>query len=101
MEAKRAVPRSEFVFAKDPSTSSPQTTQPRPGGAQSRAPESPSTDINNSSNISTPPPPGSPHDSPSASNDKEGMLNMNEYAYNKVFVGGLHYDTRDGIYLTV
>ena len=23
-------------------------------------------------------------------------INMEEYAYNKVFVGGLHYDTRDG-----
>ena len=21
---------------------------------------------------------------------------MDEYAYNKIFVGGLHYDTRDG-----
>jgi len=25
-------------------------------------------------------------------------INMEEYAYNKVFVGGLHYDTRDGKY---
>jgi hypothetical protein len=23
---------------------------------------------------------------------------MDEYAYNKIFVGGLHYDTRDGTY---
>lgn len=23
-------------------------------------------------------------------------INMEEYAYNKIFVGGLHYDTRDG-----
>jgi hypothetical protein len=23
-------------------------------------------------------------------------INMDEYAYNKIFVGGLHYDTRDG-----
>ena len=25
---------------------------------------------------------------------------MDEYAYNKIFVGGLHYDTRDGKYAT-
>ena len=25
-------------------------------------------------------------------------INMEEYAYNKIFVGGLHYDTRDGYY---
>lgn len=23
-------------------------------------------------------------------------ISMDEYAYNKIFVGGLHYDTRDG-----
>jgi hypothetical protein len=23
-------------------------------------------------------------------------ISMEEYAYNKIFVGGLHYDTRDG-----
>jgi hypothetical protein len=36
----------------------------------------------------------------SQSYDSRGALdpriNMDEYAYNKVFVGGLHYDTRDG-----
>ena len=26
---------------------------------------------------------------------------MDEYAYNKIFVGGLHYDTRDGECLSV
>jgi hypothetical protein len=34
-------------------------------------------------------------DSRGASDPK---INMEEYAYNKIFVGGLHYDTRDGIY---
>jgi len=28
-------------------------------------------------------------------------INMDEYAYNKIFVGGLHYDTRDGASQTV
>jgi hypothetical protein len=27
---------------------------------------------------------------------QDPRINMEEYAYNKVFVGGLHYDTRDG-----
>jgi hypothetical protein len=26
----------------------------------------------------------------------DARINMDEYAYNKIFVGGLHYDTRDG-----
>ena len=26
----------------------------------------------------------------------DSRISMDEYAYNKIFVGGLHYDTRDG-----
>jgi hypothetical protein len=32
---------------------------------------------------------------PSSSID-QAKINMNDYAYNKIFVGGLHYDTKDG-----
>ena len=28
----------------------------------------------------------------------EVKVHVDEYAYNKIFVGGLHYDTRDGEY---
>jgi len=28
----------------------------------------------------------------------EAKVHVDEYAYNKIFVGGLHYDTRDGEY---
>lgn len=42
---------------------------------------------------------GSPGTGPSNLYDSKSALdpkiNMEEYAYNKVFVGGLHYDTRD------
>lgn len=34
------------------------------------------------------------HHSYSSQND--GKINLEDYAYNKIFVGGLHYDTRDG-----
>jgi hypothetical protein len=27
---------------------------------------------------------------------RDPKINMEEYAYKKIFVGGLHYDTRDG-----
>jgi hypothetical protein len=36
--------------------------------------------------------PSTPPDSRGASDPR---INMEEYAYNKIFVGGLHYDTRD------
>jgi hypothetical protein len=31
----------------------------------------------------------------------DARINMDEYAYNKIFVGGLHYDTRDGKFLCI
>lgn len=107
VEAKRAVPRSEI--AKELSAAS-NTRQYLLAGAH--APYS----ANLKSPGYTSPPPQIPQNKSSASlasyssasssgsynpmYDSRGAsdprINMEEYAYNKVFVGGLHYDTRDG-----
>ena len=126
VEAKRAVPRSEMAKdtvnrqQQQSMQSYPltplSTQQASPSSYPSSVPKSPSmagyslTTPNESS-------PGTlPHNKSSASlssyssasssgsynplYDSRGALdpriNMEEYAYNKVFVGGLHYDTRDG-----
>lgn len=69
MEAKRAVPRSEVnrEALRAATTQSP------------RAPPTTSTSTGQGGQLG-----GGP------------ILNMNDYAYNKIFVGGLHYDTREG-----
>jgi hypothetical protein len=41
-------------------------------------------------------PSGARQDPQSMSKSAAEKINMEEYAYNKIFVGGLHYDTRDG-----
>ena len=85
VEAKRAVPRSEV--SRDtggPSKLGPAPSKPQgsgtggPGSTNGLA--SPSqTQIQNESRHAL-----------------DARINMDEYAYNKIFVGGLHYDTRDG-----
>jgi hypothetical protein len=86
VEAKRAVPRSEV--SRD--TGGP----PKLGVAAKPAGGSTAGSTN---------PPGSGLASPSQTQIQnesrhalDARINMDEYAYNKIFVGGLHYDTRDG-----
>lgn len=99
MEAKRAVPRSEV--SREPNS-------PRGG----------STSLSNSPNLRSLVNgwgvAGSIPGSPSVNNMNlthsqilnesrqacDPRISMDEYAYNKIFVGGLHYDTRDGISTT-
>jgi hypothetical protein len=88
VEAKRAVPRSEM--AKESSGPSMLGIKPSTPSTPAKVSTTPGnqTPITSSPSLS------------SQSYDSRGALdpriNMDEYAYNKVFVGGLHYDTRDG-----
>lgn len=77
VEAKRAVPRSEM-------NALPAHYPPTP--VRSTAP-------------STKGSPSSPATYPQMYESHHAVdprINMEEFAYNKIFVGGLHYDTRDG-----
>lgn len=40
--------------------------------------------------------PGSSQSDSSKHGSSDARINLEDYAYNKIFVGGLHYDTRDG-----
>lgn len=86
VEAKRAVPRSEVSrdsggskvgTAVKPSASGQGTNVPNASGSGLASPSQ--TQIQNESRHAM-----------------DARINMDEYAYNKIFVGGLHYDTRDG-----
>jgi hypothetical protein len=86
VEAKRAVPRSEV--SRDTGGPPKLGVAVKPAGGSAAG----------SSN-----PPGSGLASPSQTQIQnesrhalDARINMDEYAYNKIFVGGLHYDTRDG-----
>ena len=104
VEAKRAVPRSEV--SRD-SLSKQQQQQGGPVSGNS-SPSLRSLSNSWSNGPSTPGTPGSPSvtgvnltmsqiqcESRQACDPR---ISMDEYAYNKIFVGGLHYDTRDGTY---
>lgn len=86
VEAKRAVPRSEVSRDTGGPPKLGVTVKPAGGSAAG------------STN-----PPGTGLASPSQTQIQnesrhalDARINMDEYAYNKIFVGGLHYDTRDG-----
>ena len=96
MEAKRAVPRSEVsrdssVVKPNGSTGNSPSLRPMGtlGWSTGSLISSPSLNSMNmnltQSQIMS--------ESRQASDPR---ISMDEYAYNKIFVGGLHYDTRDG-----
>jgi len=92
VEAKRAVPRSEI--------SRETTPTPKPSPASNSNANGPSA---STSQKSSGPPANTSGKGPSAqgppsqqSAPYEGKINLEDLAYNKIFVGGLHYDTRDG-----
>ena len=101
VEAKRAVPRSEISgnSSLKSSTTSPYSSHHSTPTASPlvSSHKSTATTVNNNNHSSAPTTPSSQHnqlfDSKHALDPK---INMEEYAYNKIFVGGLHYDTRDG-----
>ncbi len=99
VEAKRAVPRSEM--GKEVNRMG---VPPPPGGGTPASTVSKST--TNSTPISSPPITGGKSISSTGTSTPPSLVDTRfsgemmrvgaeEYAYNKVFVGGLHYDTRD------
>lgn len=78
MEAKRAVPRSEMSTG--PSVGVPMTSSSMIMGKIGTPVSSPTSDL---------------HKSPSQGGGMSQQNVIDDSAYNKVFVGGLHYDTRD------
>ena len=88
MEAKRAVPRSEV--SRD--TGGPKIGVPiKPNAAGVGS----STGSSGAAGIGM----ASPSQTQIQNESRHAMdarISMDEYAYNKIFVGGLHYDTRDG-----
>ena len=97
MEAKRAVPRSEV---------SRDSISKQTGSASGNS--SPSLRSIGNSWSTGPSTPGSPSGTGvnltlsqiqcESRQACDPRISMDEYAYNKIFVGGLHYDTRDGKY---
>ena len=100
VEAKRAVPRSEV---------SRESSTPKSGSGSSSPSLRPVGSTGGWSNI----PSGVSSPPVSTTNLTHSQIliesrhacdpriSMDEYAYNKIFVGGLHYDTRDGECFTV
>jgi RNA recognition motif-containing protein len=110
VEAKRAVPRSEMGKDMHPPA--------RSAALPSAPPSNASTPVMSMNKTVSNSAPGTPLSSPQVSLTKshaahgqttpssaaiyesrtaaDQKLNMEDYAYNKIFVGGLHYDTRDG-----
>lgn len=103
MEAKRAVPRSEV--SRDSLSKQQQQAGPVSGNS---SPSLRSLSNSWSNSPSTPGTPGSPSITGAnltmsqiqceSRHACDPRISMDEYAYNKIFVGGLHYDTRDGSY---
>lgn len=88
MEAKRAVPRSEV--SRD--TGGPKTgvpVKPNVAGVGSSTGSSGAPGIGMAS-------PSQTQIQNESRHAMDARISMDEYAYNKIFVGGLHYDTRDG-----
>ena len=87
VEAKRAVPRSEVP--REIPTSKPSVTSASSQSNSKSSTAASSFDGKSSHGI------GYGHDANSYSDSR---LNDEDLAFNKIFVGGLHYDTRDGKY---
>ena len=125
MEAKRAVPRSEASTRGDAastktskvttssssgSSSTPQaspvlsssrssSTCSRAGSASGRSGSTGSSASSTSASSSTSSPPSRSRGPPSPvvpTSTRSSSGSVDEYAFCKIFVGGLHYDTRDG-----
>lgn len=103
VEAKRAVPRSEINRENggQPPQKSNQHAAPHnaaqgqsSGSQKSSAPSG----AGNASAKSAAPAAQARKESAAAENKTgaEQKINLDDYAFNKIFVGGLHYDTRDG-----
>jgi RNA recognition motif-containing protein len=125
VESKRSVPRSEInreaaaaaaksapasvpahpapsktaASGSGASSSNAGATMSRPAPARTAAPSTSAPPAQAASNA----PHAEKHDSREGkdSNSKhasssDAKINLDDYAYNKIFVGGLHYDTRDG-----
>eukprot|EP01032_Pedospumella_encystans_P018286 gene18286-20822_t len=106
VEAKRAVPRSEISRETAPTPSKTSSTTHSSNASTNTAPaaqtsqkssapagaagKGPSSGFASAS--AGPSQQQQQHSSPSHS---DGKINLEDYAYNKIFVGGLHYDTRD------
>jgi RNA-binding protein Musashi len=119
VEAKRAVPRADGssgpIKPVVSSSSSSVVAATATSTSSSTATKAPNSSVSGSGSISSgstggsvssgslPTGLGAPtsyaqllHDNSSGgSSSREPRLNMDEYAYNKVFVGGLHFDTRE------
>lgn len=101
VEAKRAVPRSEVsrdsALKANGSTPASNSNSPnlRPSGGNNWSGPT-------SGSVSPAPSNGSNSALTQSQIQNESRhacdprISMDEYAYNKIFVGGLHYDTRDG-----
>lgn len=89
MEAKRAVPRSEVSgsSSKDTPHVSAPVTSPKPSHSAAPVVVAPA--------VHAPPAVSTSHSCNSASDSNSSKYNSDDYAYHKIFVGGLHYDTRD------
>ena len=89
VEAKRAVPRSE-IGKESNGSSRPVSSSSTP--IRGTPTSSPQLSGLKPANVT------SPTTTPSYPDGKysvEPKYNLEDYAYNKIFVGGLHYDTRD------
>lgn len=93
VEAKRAVPRSEF--SRDHKGPPTQSTSPVISSNRSNSNHH-SAPVSSSPPSRCPPSPRVSSSSSSSSRTNHGSCHGDEYAYCKIFVGGLHYDTRDG-----
>jgi len=109
VEAKRAVPRSEISRETAPtptkSSSTAQSNNPNSSGAPAApTPQKPSapagasfkTPSSGYGSASAAPSQQQQQQQHSSPSQNDGKINLEDYAYNKIFVGGLHYDTRDG-----
>lgn len=86
MEAKRAVPRSEMNISPALKGQAAPNNNVAYANSKASGPSS-SPSLTGMTKFSIP---------PSNSSDSRDLRSVSdEYAYNKVFVGGLHYDTRD------
>jgi len=85
VEAKRAVPRSDIPGPSDGTAAHSGSKASSHSSTSSTAKSNSSSSAFNSS---------APHTETSRQHP-EVKVQLDEYAYNKIFVGGLHYDTRD------
>jgi hypothetical protein len=99
VEAKRAVPRSEVPRETAPVKSVLPTNLSSSTKSNGSLSNGPPAVAGNTVSLQVPGRPASASQSQFMNESKHATdprINMDEYAYNKIFVGGLHYDTRDG-----